>query len=230
MNRFAPLLLALPLLASAATPSLKEVARIAVGGDARWDYLTIDSAAHRLYVSHATQTEVIDTQTNAVVGTIADTAGVHGIAIAADLGLGFISDGKADAVTVFELASLKTRTTIHVGSNPDAILYDPASHRVMTFNGKSKDVTLIDAAQGTVIATVAAGGKPEFAQPGDAGLVWFNVEDTNEMAVLDPAQGKIVRRVALAPCDSPSRPGRRRPAPPLRRLREQADGDRRAGR
>ena len=204
MNRFAPWLLALPLLANAATPSLKEVARIPVGGEARWDYLTIDGAAHRLYVSHATQTEVIDTQTNKVVGTIADTAGVHGIAIATDLGLGFISDGKADAVTVFELATLKTRATIHVGGNPDAILYDAASHRVMTFNGKSKDVTLIDAAQGKVVATVAVGGKPEFAQPGDAGLVWFNVEDTNEMAVLDPAQGKIVRRVALAPCDSPS--------------------------
>ena len=204
MNRLAPWLVALPLLAHAAAPSLKEVARIPVGGEARWDYLTIDSAAHRLYVSHATQTEVIDTQTNRLVGTIADTAGVHGIAIAADLGLGFISDGKADAVTVFELASLKVRTSLHVGSNPDAILYDPASHRLMTFNGKSKDVTLIDAVHGSVIATVAAGGKPEFAQPGADGLVWFNVEDTNEMAALDPAQGKIVRRVALAPCDSPS--------------------------
>jgi YVTN family beta-propeller protein len=204
MKRLSPLLLALPLLASAATPSLKAVARIAVGGDARWDYLTIDSAAHRLYVSHGTRTEVIDTQSNAVVGTIADTAGVHGIAIAADLGLGFISDGKADAVTVFELDSLKTRSTIHVGSNPDAILYDPASHRVMTFNGKSQDVSVIDAAQGTVIATVAAGGKPEFAQLGDRGQVWFNVEDTNEMAVLDPAKAKIVRRLSLAPCDGPS--------------------------
>ncbi len=204
MKRLAPLLLALPLLASAATPSLKEVARILVGGDARWDYLTVDSAAHRLYVSHGRRTEVIDTQSNAVIGTIADTAGVHGIAIAADLGLGFISDGKADAVTVFELDSLKTRSTIHVGSNPDAILYDPASHRVMTFNGKSQDVSVIDAAQGTVIATVAAGGKPEFAQLGDRGQVWFNVEDTNEMAVLDPATAKIVRRLSLAPCDGPS--------------------------
>ncbi len=204
MKRLAFLLLALPFLAHAAAPSLKEVARIQIGGEARWDYLTIDSAAHRLYVSHATQTEVIDTQTNKLVGTIADTAGVHGIAIADDLGLGFISDGKADTVTVFELASLKTRSTIHVGSNPDAILYDPASRRLMTFNGKSRDVTLIDAAQGTVIAMIAAGGKPEFAQLGADGHVWFNVEDTNEMAELDPVQGKIVRRVALAPCDSPS--------------------------
>jgi YVTN family beta-propeller protein len=202
--RLAPWLLALPLVANAAAPSLKEVGRIPIAGEARWDYLTIDSAAHRLYVSHGTQTEVIDTQANQLVGTLTDTAGVHGIAIAADLGLGFISDGKADSVTVFDLATLKVKTTIAVGANPDAILYDAASHRVMTFNGKSRDVTLIDAAQGTVLATVPAGGKPEFAQPGADGLVWFNVEDTNEMAVLDPAQAKIVRRVALAPCDSPS--------------------------
>ena len=204
MKRLAPLLLACPLLATAAAHSLKEVDRIHLGGETRWDYVAVDSPAHRLYVSHATQTEVIDTRTDQLVGTIADTAGVHGIAIAADLGLGFISDGKADAVTVFDLATLKTRSTIPVGSNPDAILYDPASHRVMTFNGKSKDVTLIDAAQGTVVATVAAGGKPEFAQLGAQGRVWFNVEDTNEMVVLDPVQGRIVRRVPLAPCDSPS--------------------------
>ena len=204
MKRFAPLLLACPLVAAAATPTLKEVDRIHIGGAARWDYVVVDSAAHRLYVSHATQTEVIDTRNDQLVGTIADTAGVHGIAIATDLGLGFISDGKADAVTVFDLATLKTRSTIAVGSNPDAILYDPASHRVMTFNGKSRDVTLIDAAQGKVVATVAVGGKPEFAQLGAQGLVWFNLEDTNEMAVLDPAQGKVVRRVSLAPCDIPS--------------------------
>jgi YVTN family beta-propeller protein len=204
MKHLASLLLACPLLAAAATPSLKEVDRIHIGGEARWDYLSIDSAAHRLYVSHATQTEVIDTQTDQVVGTIADTTGVHGIAIAADLGLGFISDGKADSVTVFDLATLKTRATIAVGSNPDAILYDAATHRVMTFNGKSRDVTLIDAKLGTVVATVAVGGKPEFAQLGAQGRVWFNVEDTNEMAVLDPAQGKIVRRLPIAPCNSPS--------------------------
>jgi DNA-binding beta-propeller fold protein YncE len=204
IKRLSPLLLALPLLAHAAAPSLKEVDRIHVGGAARWDYLTIDSVGHRLYVSHATQTEVIDTTTDKVIGTIADTSGVHGIAIARDLGLGFISDGKTSTVTVFELETLKTRSTIAVGTNPDAILYDPASHRVMTFNGKSQDVTLIDAAQGTVVATLPVGGKPEFAQLGAAGQVWFNVEDTHEMAVLDPVAGKLVRRLSLAPCDSPS--------------------------
>ena len=202
--RLAFCLLALPFVAHAASSSLKEVDRIHLGGAARWDYVSLDSAGHRLYVSHATQTEVVDTRTDKLVGTIADTPGVHGVAIAADLGLGFISDGKADRVTVFELATLKTRASIAVGKDPDAILYDPASHRVMTFNGHSHDITVIDALHGTVVATVAAGGTPEYAATGDAGLVWFNVEDTNEMAVLDPAKGEIVRRVALAPCEGPS--------------------------
>jgi YVTN family beta-propeller protein len=202
--RLACWLLALPLAAHAAAPSLREVDRIHIGGAARWDYVSLDSASHRLYVAHATQVEVIDTQTDKLVGTIPDTPGVHGVAIAADLGLGFISDGGADRVTVFDLATLKTRASIAVGKDPDTILYDPASRRVMTFNGHSNDVTLIDAVHGTVVATVAAGGTPEYAQPGEGGLVWFNVEDTNELAVLDPAQGRIVRRVALAPCEGPS--------------------------
>ena len=204
MNRLALLLLALPLAATAAPPALKEVARIRVPGETRWDYLTVDSAAHRLYVSHATVTEVIDTATDQLIGTIADTPGVHGIAIASDLGKGFISDGRANAITVFDLKTLKATATIAVGTNPDAILYDPASRLVMTFNGKSRDVTIVDAASGKVVSTVPVGGKPEFAQLGANGQVWFNVEDTNEMAVLDPKAGRLVRRLPLAPCDSPS--------------------------
>lgn len=203
--RLAPLLLAaLPLFAHAAPPSLVPLEPIAIGGESRWDYPSIDSAAHRLYLSHATQVEVVDTRTGKPVGTVPGTAGVHGIAIAADLGLGFASDGRADAVTVFDLATLEPRATIPVGKGPDAILYDAASHRVMTFNAKSKDVTLVDAAKGVVVATVPAGGKPEFADAGANGLVWFNVEDTNEMAVLDPVAARIVKRIALAPCEGPS--------------------------
>ena len=206
MNRLRLLasLLVVPLADTAAAPSLEALPPIHVGGAARWDYVTLDSASHRLYVSHATQVEVIDTRAGTRVGTIADTPGVHGIALAPDLGLGFASDGKADRVTVFELATLKPRAPVAVGADPDAILYDAASRRVMTFNGHSKDITLIDATRGTVVATVPAGGVPEFAQPGADGLVWFNVEDTSEMAALDPATARIVRRVALKGCDGPS--------------------------
>jgi hypothetical protein len=196
-------LLSLPFASAlAATPAYKVSHSIAVGGDAKWDYLTVDSAAHRLYVSHGTQTEVIDTQSEKVVGTIADTNGVHGIAIASDLGLGFTSNGKTDSVTVFELATLKVRGTIKVGTNPDAIVY--AGGRVVTFNGRSKDATVVDAKAGTVLGTVAVGGKPEFAQVGGDGKVYFNIEDTSELAALDPVALKLEHRSTLKPCDSPT--------------------------
>ena len=204
MKRLVLMLLALPLAATAAPPALREVARIHVPGETRWDYVTVDSAAHRLYAAHATVTEVIDTATDKLIGTIPDTPGVHGIAIAPDLGKGFISNGRANTITVFDLKTLKSTATIAVGSNPDAILYDPASRRVMAFNGKSQDVTIVDAASGKVAATVPVGGKPEFAQLGANGQVWFNVEDTNELIVLDPTSGRLVRRLPLAPCEGPS--------------------------
>ena len=203
-RRLAPWLIALPLFAHAGPPSLAPLEPIAIGGEPRWDYPFVDSASHRLYVSHGTQVEVVDTRSGQLVGSVADTAGVHGVAVAAELGLGFASDGRADQVTVFDLATLEPRATIPVGRRPDAILYDAASHRVMTFNARSKDVTLIDAAKGAVVATVPAGGKPEFADVGANGLVWFNVEDSNEIALLDPAAARIVKRIPLAPCEGPS--------------------------
>lgn len=187
-----------------AAPAYKVSSTIAVGGEARWDYLYVDSTQHRLYVSHGTQTEVIDTQSNKVIGTIANTNGVHGIAIAGDLGLGFISDGKDNSVTVFDLSSLKTRNTIAVGSNPDAIVYEAQSHRVVTFNGRSKDATVLDAQSGKVIGTVKIGGKPEFAQIDKAGDIYFNVEDSSELATLSPSTLKLTQRQSLKPCDSPT--------------------------
>lgn len=192
------------LSASAASSSFKEIDKIRIGGAGRWDYITVDSARHRLYVSHATATEVVDTSANTLVGTIQDTPGVHGIAIAPSLGVGFISDGGIDAVTVFDLVSLKTVAKIKVGQNPDAILFDPASRRVMTFNGKSHDVTIIDAEARKVVATVPVGGKPEFAQLDSSGHAWFNVDESNELAVLDPRAGKLIRRIALTSCEGPS--------------------------
>jgi YVTN family beta-propeller protein len=199
-------LLALPIAISSAfaAPAYKVSDAIAVGGDARWDYLYMDSAQHRLYVSHGKQTEVIDTQSNKVIGTIADTAGVHGIAVADDLGLGFTSNGKDNTVTVFDLATLKVNNTVKVGTNPDAIVYVPQSHRVVTFNGRSKDATVVDAKTGTVVGTVEIGGKPEFAQVDKSGNVFFNVEDSSELAVLDPVALKLTHRYSIKPCDSPT--------------------------
>lgn len=185
-------------------PHYKVSQKIAIGGDARWDLLTMDSKAQRLYVSHGNQTEVIDTGKNQLIATIPNTNGVHGIAIASELGLGFTSNGRDNTVGVFDLATLKVTKTIAVGSNPDVIFYDAISQRLISFNGKSKDATIIDPKTLNVVATVAIGGKPELADSDGNGKVWFNVEDSNELALLDPIAAKISLRVSIKPCDSPT--------------------------
>lgn len=190
--------------ATQAAPSLKQLDSIAIKGEARWDYLYVDSAAKRLYLSHGTQTEVIDLTTHQVVGTIAHTLGVHGIAIAHDLGLGFTSDGKANAVSVFNLDTLQVVSTIKVGTNPDAIVYAPKSQKLVTFNGKSQDASIIDVKTQQVIATVPVGGKPEFAAVANNGEVFFNIEDTAELAVLNLNTNQLVRRHKLNDCDEPT--------------------------
>src|SRR5579863_9564968 len=160
-------------VALAAPPAYKIVNKIKIGGGGRWDYSYVDSANHRLYVSHGTQTEVIDTATDKLVGTIPGTNGVHGIAIAADLGRGFTSDGGDDDVTVFDLKTLKVLSKIKTGQNPDSIIYEPVTHRIFTFNGRSKDSTAIDAKADSVItSSIPLGGKPEFAQIDGKGHVY----------------------------------------------------------
>lgn len=200
-----PLLLLLAAAAFAAAPTYKVVSKVKVGGETRWDYAFLDSASHRLYASHATKTEVIDTTTDKVVGTIPDTTGVHGIAIAEDLGRGFTSDGGDNDVTVFDLKTLKVITKVKTGQNPDAIIYEPVSHRVFTFNGRSKDSTAIDAKTGNVItASIPVGGKPEFAQVDGKGHIYANVEDKNEIIEVDARNALVSKRYSIAPCDSPS--------------------------
>ena len=130
------------VVAFAAAPAYKLSTKIKIGGAGRWDYVYVDSANHRLYVSHMAQVEVIDTTSDKVVGTITGTNGVHGIAIAGDLGKGFISDGGDNDVTVFDTKTLKVLSKVKTGQNPDAIIYEPVSHRVYTFNGRSSDATV----------------------------------------------------------------------------------------
>jgi YVTN family beta-propeller protein len=192
------------LVALAAAPGYKVIDKIKIGGPGQWDYVYIDSDANRLYVSHGTQTEVIDTATNKLAGTIPDTAGVHGIAVANDLGKGFTSNGRANNVTIFDLKTLMATGTVATGMNPDAILYDPGSHRLFAFNGRSNDATVIDPKAGTVITTLPVGGKPEFAQYDGKGRVYFNVENTSEIVELDAAKAAITKRIPLAPCEDPT--------------------------
>src|SRR5579859_108700 len=152
MKRF--LSLALFLLSSAALfaadPGLHVIKTYAVGGEGWWDYLKLDADSRRLYISRGTHVMVIDTDSGKPVGDIADTQGVHGIALAPDLGRGFTSNGREGTVSIFDLATFKTIKKVAVGENPDAILFDPATKRVFTFNGHSHDATAVDAATGEV--------------------------------------------------------------------------------
>jgi DNA-binding beta-propeller fold protein YncE len=199
------LIFATALTINAAPPTYKVVGHIKIGGAGAWDYVYVDSANHRLYVSHGTQTEIVDSATDKVVGTIPDTNGVHGIAIAADLGKGFISDGRDNDVTVFDIKTMKTLSKVKTGQNPDAIIYEPVTHRVFTLNGRSSDSTAIDAKTGDVItASIPVGGKPEFAQIDGKGHVYANIENKNEIVEIDAKNALVSRRYSIAPCDSPS--------------------------
>jgi hypothetical protein len=175
-----------------------------LGGEGSWDYLTLDSASRRLYISRATHVMVIDADSGKSVGDIADTPGVHGIALAPDLGRGFVSNGREGTVTIFELDTLKPLGKIKVGDNPDAILYDPATKRVFAFNGHSHDLSAIDAAKGTVLSTIKLDGKPEFAVSDEKGSVFVNIEDKNELVALDPNKLEVKARWPLAGCEEPS--------------------------
>ena len=178
---------------------------ITIGGEGGWDYLSVDETQRRLFLSHGTEVDVVNLVTGKTVGKIDKLEGVHGIAIASDLGRGYISNGRSGLVTVFELSTLnRVADWKATGDNPDAILYDRASRRVFTFNGRGQNTTLFDAKSGEVVATLPLGGKPEFAASRGDGTVFVNIEDTNEIAEIDAKNAKVVRRWSLAPCQSPS--------------------------
>jgi YVTN family beta-propeller protein len=177
---------------------------IMLGGDGGWDYLTADAGGRRLYVSHATEVEVVDLDSGTVAGKIAGTNGVHGIAVADDLGRGFVSDGRDNQVSIFDLKTLAVTGTVKTGTNPDGILYDPFSKRVFTFNGRSKDATAIDAETGKVLGTIALGGKPEFPATDGKGNVYVNLEDASELANIDPKTLQVKAKWKVAPCESPT--------------------------
>ena len=195
---------AFSMAAWAAGPGYKVLGKIKVGGSGGWDYVYIDSDAKRAYVSHTNVTEVVDLATEKKVGQIAETTGVHGIAIASDLGKGYTSNGRGNNVSVFDLKTLQTLSKIDTGKNPDAIVYEPVSHRVYTFNGTSHDSTAIDARTGMAVSTFAMGGKPEFAAVDGKGKIYVNIEDTNEVVEVDAAKAAVTKRIKLDGCDEPS--------------------------
>jgi YVTN family beta-propeller protein len=195
------------LLAAALVPSsggYSIIKKIPIAGSGSWDYLTVDEAARRLYVSHGTQVEVLDIDSLTLVGNIPKTPGVHGVALAPEVGRGFVSNGQASTVTIFDLKTLKPIADVPTGQKPDAIIYDPATSRVFAFNGGSNNVTAIDAATGKVAGTIDLAGGPEFAAADGNGFVYDNLEDESQLLKINSRELKVEQRWPTAPCSSPS--------------------------
>ncbi|MDP9082344.1 MAG: YncE family protein [Pseudomonadota bacterium] len=189
-----------------ADSSLKVLQTWHLDGPGGWDYLTLDSAAQRLFVSHSTRVDVIDTRSGKLIGAIPDTNGVHGIALAEDLQRGYTSNGKADTVTMFDLDTLAVIKEGPIsGRNPDAILYEPMGRHVFTFNGRSKDVTVLDAANLKVVATLPLPDKPEFAVDDGRGHIYANIEsESGQIVVIDSRKLTITATWTLPGCASPT--------------------------
>lgn len=177
---------------------------VPVPGDEGWDYLAVDSAARRVYISHGSHVVVMNADTYAIEGDIPDTSGVHGIALAPGLDRGFVSAGRANMAVIFDLKSLKTLGTVKTDTNPDAIVYDDVTKRVFTMNGRGQNTTAINGADGSVAGTLALGGKPEFAAADGKGSIYVNIEDKSELVQFDAQKLTETHRWPLAPCKSPS--------------------------
>ncbi len=175
-----------------------------VASAGRWDYIAVNAASNKLYLSHETQVNILDKITGDSLGVIPNTTGVHGIAFNNSLGKGYTSNGKINTVTVFDLKTDKILSQIATGENPDAIMYDAFSNKIITCNGRSKDLTIIDAATEKIVATIAVGGKPETAVSDNAGKLYVNIEDKNEIAVIDLSTNTVTNHLSLAPGDGPS--------------------------
>jgi len=177
--------------------------KLPIPGQGSWDYVTVDEGARRLYVSHGTQVEVLDVDSGAIVGNIPNTDGVHGVAIASDLGRGFTSNGKSSTVTIFDLKTLKPIGSTPTGKKPDAIIFDPSTSRVFAFNGESDSATAIDAATGKVAGTVDLKGGPEFAVADGKGYVFNNLEEENVLLKIDAHKLTVEQRWPTDPCKAP---------------------------
>ncbi len=178
--------------------------RIPLEGDSGWDYLFADSVNGQLYVSHGTEVDVVDLASEKPTGKITGMKRIHGIAVANDLNRGYISDGGDDDVIIFDLKSHEVLQKVPAGKNPDGILYDPYSKRVFAFNGRSNDVTAIDAASGKGAGTIALDGKPEFPASDGKGNLYVNIEDKSEIVQIDPQTLKVKKTWSISPCEEPS--------------------------
>jgi YVTN family beta-propeller protein len=175
-----------------------------VGGQGGWDYLLSDDAAHRLYITHNSRVEVVDSTTGKPVGAITGLKSTHGIALNTDGKTGYISDGAGNAIVVFNRADFSVLATVPAGTNPDGITFEPLTKTVWAFNGRSSNISVLDSASNTVVATVPLPGKPEFPQADGQGSVFANIEDKNVIVKLDAANRKLIATWPLPGCESPS--------------------------
>jgi DNA-binding beta-propeller fold protein YncE len=217
LNRFLRLLVYALLMAGVSILSPAEddyhlTMKYLLGGDGGWDYLTLDGPSRRLYISHRDHVNVLDVDSRAVVGDIGGMHLVHSIVLVKDIGRGFISDGggptalgpAGDRVVMFDLETLRVIGEIKTSPNPDCLVYDPASRRVFSFSGVGRNVSVIDPEKGTVITTVSIGGKVEYSVADGRGMIYSNIEDTNEIVVLDTRALTIKARWPVAPAGTPT--------------------------
>jgi DNA-binding beta-propeller fold protein YncE len=203
-----PALLLFALLPSASGQNplarYEKIHKIEIGGEGGWDFLEVDAANRRLYVTRSTRVVVVDLDTEKVIGEIADTPGVHGVAFVPDLNRGFTSNGTDSTVTVFDTKTLKTLGKVKANGRPDIIYFEPVSRRIFTFNHGTNDMTAIDPDGMKAIETVKLGGVPELAASDEKGRVFVNLEDTSEIVEFDARTLKILRRFSLAPGTEPT--------------------------
>lgn len=195
--------IASPLMAAAQTP-YTVIAKWPVGGEGGWDYLAVDPAAPHLFLTHGTRVEIVDTGSGKVIGSIADLKGTHGVVFDNEDKYGYISDGRANEVVVFDRKTFAKVGSIPAGTNPDGMVFDGRWKTVWAFNGRSNNVSVIDTATQKVVATIALPGKPEFPVTDEMGSVYVNIEDKNEVVKLDVAGKKVVATWPLVGCESPS--------------------------
>jgi DNA-binding beta-propeller fold protein YncE len=178
--------------------------RWVIGGEGSWDYVKVDSANHRVYVAHQTKMDVVDLGSGKLIGSISGLKRCHGVALLPDGKTGFISDGNANQVVVFDAEKLTTIGTIATEKKPDGILYEASTKTVWAFNGNSKSVTVIDAASRKPVATIALPGKPEFPQTDNNGTVFVNIDEPNSVVRLDAKKKVVTATWPLAGCEGPS--------------------------
>src|ERR1700741_4120842 len=207
MNRLVILFLTgaalLGSLASAAT-NYQLLKKVPVPGAGGWGYVIVDESARRVYITHATQVDVMDADSLAIVGTIQNTPGAHGVAIATEFGRGYITAGKSDSVIPFDLKTLKTFPEIKVGKKPDAIIYEPLTKRLYVMNGERGSISVLNAADGSVAGTIDFGGGPGYGASDGKGNFYVNLEEKNETLHIDVKTLKVKDRWPLAPCGTPT--------------------------